>query len=76
MFAMKFGKKAEEVITDSQARTADALFHKLESIALAVEVLKAVTSTLLKTISCVRQMYSRLQRKATCVLIRSSKTTV
>ena len=50
MFAMKFGKKAEEVITDSQARKADALFHTLESIAIAVEVLNAVTSTFLRII--------------------------
>ena len=73
MFAMKFGKKAEEVITDSQARTADALFHNLESIALAVEVLTAVTSTLLRTIACPRKMHSRHQGEVTSDQIRSPK---
>ena len=34
---VKFGKKAEEAITDSCERTGDTCFTDLESVALAIE---------------------------------------
>ena len=37
IFEVKFGKKAEEAITDSRERTADTLSTDLESVALAIE---------------------------------------
>ena len=37
IFQVKFGKKAQEAITDSRERTADTFFTDLESVALAIE---------------------------------------
>ena len=37
IFEVKFGKKAEEAITDSRDRTAHTLFTDLESVASAIE---------------------------------------
>ena len=37
IFEVKFGKKAEEAITDSRERTADTLSNDLQSVALVVE---------------------------------------
>ena len=37
IFEVKFGKEAEQAITDSRERTADTLFTDLESVAIALE---------------------------------------
>ena len=36
-FEVKFGKKAEEAITDLRERTADTIFTDIESVAFAIE---------------------------------------
>ena len=76
IFELKFGKKAEEAITDSRKRTADTLFTDLESVALASEGrdLNITEDNFLPAAKCIqdtkeRQLVTRsgLQRLRCCV---------
>ena len=58
---VKFGKKAEEAISDSRKRTADTLFTDLESVALASEGrdLNITEDTFVPTAKCIRDTKER-----------------
>ena len=61
IFEVKFGKKAEEVITDSREGTADTLFNDLESVALAMEGsdLNTAEDNLVPTARCIQDTKER-----------------
>ena len=61
IFEVKFGKKAEEAITDARERTADTLFTELESVALAIEGsdLNITEDNVVHTAKCVQDTKER-----------------
>ena len=66
---LKFGKKAEGVTTESRERSAESLFHALESIALPVEGsdLGSTEDIFVPTASCIQDTKKRQLVMRSCL---------